>query len=166
MSSADVPVFRALIVPYRSLTLKGASIMMGALVVMTGAVALRFWLLGAWPVLLFAFVEIPLLVALLTINMRRARANELIMVDATQVTVLRTDPVGRRRQEVLPSAWLRVNLNATKGTSSVVLSSQGRTCEVGAFLHESDKASLFKSLETALYRVNNPRFDNPQLREW
>jgi uncharacterized membrane protein len=114
---------------------------------------------------LFALVEIPLLVVLLTLNMRQARANELIMLDATQVTVLRTDPSGKRRQEILPAAWLRVVLNATNGTSSVVLSSQGRICEVGAFLHEQDKTSLFKSLETAIHRVNNPRFDNPQLRE-
>jgi uncharacterized membrane protein len=165
MSSTEAPIFKALIVPYRSLTLKGAFIVVGALVVMTAAVALRFWLLGAWPVLMFAFFEIPLLVVLLTINMRGARANELIMLDATQVTVLRTDPAGRRRQEALPAAWLRVNLNATNGTSSVVLSSQGRICEVGALLHEPEKASLFKSLETALHRVNNPRFDNPQLRD-
>jgi uncharacterized membrane protein len=113
----------------------------------------------------FAFVEIPLLAILLTINMRRARGNELIIVDATQVTVLRTDPAGRRRQEALPAAWLRVDLKATNGASSVILNSHGRTCEVGSFLHEPDKASLFKSLETALHRVNNPRFDNPQLRE-
>ena len=164
MSSVEAPIFEALIVPYRSLTTKGAWIVVGALVVMTAAVALRFWLLGAWPVLVFACVEISLLVVLLTINMRGARAKELIMLDATQVTVLRTDPAGRRRQEALPAAWLRVDLNATNGTSSVVLSSQGRICEVGAFLHEPDKASLFKSLENALHSVNNPRFDNPQLR--
>ena len=165
MPSAEAPIFEALIAPYRSLSVKATVILVGAMVVMTAAVALRFWLLGAWPVLVFASVEIPLLVVLLTINNRRARANELIMVDATQVTVLRTDPAGRRRQEALPAAWLRVDLKATNGTSNVVLSSQGRTCEVGSFLHESDKVSLFKSLETALHRVNNPRFDNPQLRE-
>jgi uncharacterized membrane protein len=135
MSSAEAPIFEALIVPYRSLTPNGALIVVSAVVVMTSAVALRFWLLGAWPVLMFAFVEIPLVVVLLTLNMRQARANELIMLDATN------------------------------GTSNVVLTSQGRICEVGAFLHEQDKTSLFKSLETAIHRVNNPRFDNPQLRE-
>ena len=164
MSSVEAPIFEALIVPYRSLTTKGAVIVVGAMVAMTAAVALRFWLLGAWPVLVFACVEIPLLAVLLTINIRGARAKELIMLDATQVTVLRTDPAGRSRQEALSAAWLRVDLNATNGTSSVVLSSHGRICEVGAFLHEPDKASLFKSLENALHSVNNPRFDNPQLR--
>jgi uncharacterized membrane protein len=165
MLSAEAPVFEALIVPYRSLTRKGAVIVVGALAVVTAAVALRFCLLGAWPVLLFSFVDIPLLVVLLAINQRRARASELIMLDTTQLTVIRTDPAGRRKQESLPVAWLRVDLNATKGNPRVVLSSHRRQCEVGAFLHEPDKVSLFDALSKALHGVKNPRFDNPQLRK-
>jgi uncharacterized membrane protein len=165
MSLAEAPIFEALIVPHRSLTRKGVLIFLGALLVLTVAVALRFWLLGAWPVVAFSFVEIPLLVVLLAINQRRARASELIMLDATQLTVIRTDPAGRRKQELLPAAWLRVDLNATKGVPRIVLSSRGRDCEVGAFLHEPDKVSLFGALKTALHHVKNPRFDNPQLRE-
>ena len=46
MSSAEAPIFEALIVPYRSLTTKGAVIVVGALVVMTAAVALRFLAFG------------------------------------------------------------------------------------------------------------------------
>jgi uncharacterized membrane protein len=165
MSPAEAPAFEALIVPYRSLTRKGAVIVVGALAVVTAAVALRFCLLGAWPVLLFSFVDIPLLVVLLAINQRRARASELIMLDTTQLTVIRTDPAGRRKQESLPAAWLRVDLNASKGIPRIVLSSHGRQCEVGAFLHEPDKVSLFYALSNALHGVKNPRFDNPQLRK-
>jgi uncharacterized membrane protein len=165
MQPAEAPVFEALIVPHRSLTRKGALIVVGGLAMVTAAVAFRFWLLGAWPVLMFSFVDIPLLVVLLTINQRRARASELIMLDTTQLTVIRTDPAGRRQRESLPAAWLRVDLNASKGISRVVLCSHGRQCEVGAFLHEPDKVSLFDALNSALHRVKNPRFDNPQLRE-
>src|ERR1700684_2066368 len=120
MSPAEAPAFEALIVPYRSLTRKGAVIVVGALAVVTAAVALRLCLLGAWPVLLFSFVDIPLLVVLLAINQRRARASELIMLDTTQLTVIRTDPAGRRKQESLPAAWLRVDLNASKGIPRIV----------------------------------------------
>src|SRR3974390_2352214 len=102
MSLTDAPVFEALIVPHRSLTHKGGYIVVGALTLLTAAVALRFWLWGAWPVVAFGFVEIPLLVLLLAINQHRARASELIMLDATRLTVIRTDPAGRRQQESLP----------------------------------------------------------------
>jgi uncharacterized membrane protein len=158
-------VFEALIVPYRSLTRKGVMAVVAALLAANVAVALRFWLLGAWPVVAFSLVEVPLAVLLMSINLRRARASELIMLNASELTVIRTDPAGRRNRVSLPSAWLRVDLAAGPGIPRMVLSSHGRDCEVGAFLHEPDKLSLFDALSDALHRLRNPRFDNPQLRE-
>jgi uncharacterized membrane protein len=165
MLPAHSPVFEALIVPHRSLTRRGMCYVIGGLAVVTCGVALRFWLWGAWPVVAFSFFEVPLLIVLLAVNQRRARASELIMLDSTQLTVIRTDPAGRRKREALPAAWLRVNLDDTRGVARLILSSHGRSCEVGAFLHEPDKMSLFCALSAALYRVSNPRFDNPQLRD-
>jgi uncharacterized membrane protein len=164
MASADAPVFEALLVPHRSLTRRGRATVLTALVVASCALALRFWLLGAWPVVVFSFVDIPLLIALLALNQRGARASELIMLDAAQLTVVRTDPAGRRKQEALPAAWLRIKLESAGGVPRLILSSHGRNCEVGAFLHEPDKLSLFEALRDALHRLKNPRFDNPQLR--
>jgi uncharacterized membrane protein len=165
MSSGQAAIFEALIVPHRSLTRKGVLIVVAILLISNAAVALRFWLLGAWPVVVFSFLEVPLAVLLLAINIRRARASELIMLNAGELTVIRTDSAGRRKQISLPSAWLRVDLEAKRDSSRVVLSSHGRACEVGAFLHEPDKLSLFDALSDAVYRVRNPSFDNPQLRD-
>jgi uncharacterized membrane protein len=165
MPLAQTPVFEALVVPHRSLSRTGAMVVVGALVVLSALVVLRFWLWGAWPVVAFSVLEVPLLVVLLAINQRRARASELIMLDAAQLTVIRTDAAGRRKQESLPAAWLRIDLDSTRGVPRVVLSSRGRGCEVGAFLHEPDKMSLFGALEKALHDIKNPRFDNPQLQE-
>jgi uncharacterized membrane protein len=165
MSFPDDPVFEALIVPYRSLTRKGILLIVGAFLLLTAAVALRFGLWGAWPVVAFSLLETPLLIVLLAINQRRAKASELIMLDATHLTVIRTDPAGRHRKDSLAAAWLRVDLDSTRGVPRVLLSSHGRGCEVGAFLHDPDKKSLFDALNDALHRMKNPRFDNPQLRD-
>jgi len=165
MSPAQQPVFQALIVPHRSLTRKAALIIVGVLFGLSVAVALRFWLWGAWPVAAFSLLDVPLLVVLLAINQGQARASELIMLDADQLTVIRTDPAGRRKQEMLPAAWLRVDLEATNGIPRIVARSHGRGCEVGSFLHEFEKISLFEALQTAVYHAKNPRFDNPLLRE-
>jgi uncharacterized membrane protein len=165
MSSAQAPVFEAFIVPHRSLTPNGVLAVIAALAFLTAAVALRFWLLGAWPVVVFSVVEVPLVILLLTINLRRARASELIMLSAQALTVVSTDPTGRRQQASLPSAWLRIDLDPGRGIPRVMLSSHGRGWEVGSFLHESEKLSLFAALSEALHGLRNPRFDNPQLRE-
>ena len=142
---------------------KGTAIVVGVLSALTAAVALRFWLLGAWPVVLFSLVEVPFVILLLSINLRRARASELIMLDSQELKVTRTDPRGRRKEDTLPAAWLRVDLEPGKGIPRVMLSSHGRGCEVGAFLHEPERISLFEALRDALYRIRNPRFENPQL---
>jgi uncharacterized membrane protein len=65
----------------------------------------------------------------------------------------------------LPSAWLRVDLDAGRGIPRVMLTSNGRGCEIGAFLHEPERLSLFEALSAALHQARNPRFDNPQLRD-
>src|ERR1700759_4041672 len=88
----EAPVFEALIVPYRSLTRKGVTVLAAALSVLSVAMAVRFWLLGAWPVAGFSLIDLPLAAVLLAINVRRARASELIMLDGGALTVIRTDP--------------------------------------------------------------------------
>jgi uncharacterized membrane protein len=163
MSPTQAPVFEAVIAPYRSLTRRGIGFVVLGVTLATTAVAFRFWLWGAWPVMAFSLVEAPLLIVLLAINRRRARASESIVLDATRLTVIRTDPAGRRRRDELPSAWLRVDLDETRGIPRLVLSSHGRDCEVGAFLHEPEKVSLFGALDDAIHHLKNPRFDNPQL---
>jgi uncharacterized membrane protein len=163
MLPPQAPVFEALIVPHRSLTPKGVMAIVGLLLVLSTGIAFRFWLWGAWPVVAFSCAEVPLLVLLLAINQRRARASELIMLDAAQLTVIRTDAAGRRARDDFPAAWLRIDLDSTTGASRIVLRSHGRAGEVGAFLHEPDKVSLFQALRTALHNLRNPRFDNPQL---
>jgi len=165
MSSSQAPVFEAVIVPHRSLKRKGVAVVVGVISALTASVALRFWLLGAWPVVAFSLVEAPLIFVLLAVNVRRARASERIMLNTEEFRVIRIDPAGRRKQDSLPSAWLRIDLNDAQGVPHVMLSSRGRGCEVGSFLHQPEKLSLFRALRDALHRLKNPRFDNPQLRD-
>jgi uncharacterized membrane protein len=165
MSVAPAPIFEAFIVPHRSLTRKGSLVVVAAMMALTSAVATRSWLLGAWPVAAFSLLEGPLIVLLLVINLRRARASELIMLNLQEFTVIQTDSVGLHKKISLPSAWLRVDLTVDRQSSRVMLRSGGHGCEVGSFLHDPDKLSLFEALRDALHRVRNPRFDNPQLRD-
>ena len=133
------------------------------MMIASSAVALRFWLWGAWPVVAFSLAEVPLLVLLLAINFRRARARESIALNAAELTVIRTDPAGRQERFSKPSAWLRVDLDGGLGVSRLIVRSHGRGFEVGAFLHEPDRVLLFAALRDALHGVRNPRFGNPGL---
>lgn len=165
MPLADVPIFRAVITPHRSLTRTGIAVLIGAFVVLSTGIAVRFWLVGAWPVMAFSLLEVPLVGLLLAINVHRARASELIMLTEHAFTVIRTDAGGRRNQVSLPSAWLRVDLETGRGMARLFVRSHGHACEVGTFLHEPERISLFEALRDALYHARNPRFDNPRLND-
>jgi uncharacterized membrane protein len=157
-------VFEALITPHRSLSTKGIALVAGSLTFLSAAVAFRFLLLGAWPVMVFSLLEVPIVGVLLAINVRRARTTELIMLNQREITVTRTDPAGRRQSFSMPAAWLRVTLENESGGSRLMLNSRGREREVGAFLHDPDKLSLCDALTQAVHDVHHPLFDNPQLR--
>lgn len=168
MSAAHVehrpPVFEAFIVPHRSLTPRGVTTLIVVLMVLLALVALRCWLLGAWPVVVCSLLEVPLVVLLLAINIHRARASELILLNIQELTVTQVDPGGRKISFSLPTAWLRVDHEDAKGASRVIIRSRNTALEIGAFLHESEKQSLFRALGDALHNVKHPWFDNPQLR--
>ncbi|HVY17065.1 MAG TPA: DUF2244 domain-containing protein [Rhodopila sp.] len=168
--TADSPetqqtIFEASIVPYRSLGRKGVFVLVGVLTVLVTLIITRVLLIGAWPVALFSGVEVPLLILLLWLNMRARRISEMIIVTARDVTVTRTDWTGRRSTFQMPAGWLRVDRQLTAGASRLLLRAHGTEREVGGFLHEADRESLYRGLRDALHSIRNPSFDNPQLRD-
>jgi uncharacterized membrane protein len=137
----------------------------GSLAGLALLIGMRFWMLGAWPVLPFGVLEVGLVVVMLRANARQARGSELIMLTETELRIVRTEPSGRRRARVIPSGWLMVSLQERDGrVPRLVVSRHGRDEEIGGALGEAEKRDLAESLKRALHRSRNPVFENPQLR--
>jgi uncharacterized membrane protein len=161
----DATVFEAVIVPYRSLSPRGLSILMAVIGLLCALVVLRFWLIGAWPVAGFGVAEIGLAIFLLRLNARRARASELILLSENALRIVRTDRHGRRMERVLPVGWLNATLEEPHGrVPRLLLVAHGVREEIAATLGEDEKRSLWVALRDALHRLRNPSFDNSQLR--
>src|SRR4051794_4213674 len=90
-------VFEAIIAPHQSLDRKGVLMLGCAVGLISLLVSLRFLLLGAWPVMAFSAVEVSLALLLLLMHRRQALRREIIRLDETAITVVRTDAKGRRR---------------------------------------------------------------------
>ena len=163
---ADMPdtvLFEALIVPHRSLSATGRRWLMLAMAGMGGLVALRFWFLGAWPVIGFCGLEGALAIVLIHLNGRRARASELVMLTGDSVRVIRTAPSGKRTVATLSSAWLTVALEESNGrVPRLLLGLRTKWMEIGAALGEAEKRDLAEALRVALYRSRNPVFDGAE----
>lgn len=159
-------LFEAVIVPHRSLSRRGLHILIAVICVLSALMALRFWLLRAWPVIGFSVVEIGLAVFLLHLNARRARASELVLLSEDVLRIVRTDERGRRQERSLPVAWLNAVLEEPPGkVPKLLLVAHGLREEIAAALGEAEKRDLWAALRDALIRLRNPRFDNPQLRD-
>lgn len=160
----DQTLFEAVIVPYRSLSPRGLAILVGVICLLSVLLALRFWLIGAWPVAGFTAIEIGLAVFLLRLNARRARVSELVLLSADALRIVRTDWHGRRDERSLPVGWLNAVLEEAPGrVPRLLLVAHGVREEIAATLGEDEKRDLSAALRDALYRLRNPRFDNAQL---
>jgi uncharacterized membrane protein len=163
--TATDTLFEAVILPHRSLSPRGMRILMTIIVTVCGLTALRFWFIGAWPVAGFTVLEITLALLLLRLNVRRARASELVLLSADALRIVRTDQAGRRQERSLESAWLNVVLEEPRGrVPRLLLVARGVQEEIGRALGEVEKRDLAEALRAVLYNTRNPRFDNPQLR--
>ena len=165
-SPASNLLFEAVIVPHRSLTPRGLLTLLGAITGMVGLTALRFWLIGAWPVAAFSVVEVGLAIWLIWLNARSARASELVLLSEDGIRIIRTDPRGRRQERQLSTAWLNVVVEETPGrVPRIILAARNVREEIGTVLGEAPKRDLAAALSAALYRARNPVFDNSQLRD-
>ena len=161
---AEPCFFEAVIVPHRSLSPRGLKLLIGAICGLSVCSTAMFWWLGAWPIAGFNGVEITTALLLLRYNARAIRANEVILLSATSLKVIRTKQDGTRTEQEVAPAWINVHLQDRPGrVPGLFLASHGTSLEVGASLGEPEKLDLARSLKDALHRWRNPRFDNPQL---
>lgn len=164
---AGAPIlFEATIVPYRSLSPRGLQILIGVIAGCCALTALRFLLLRAWPVVAFSVVEVAFAILLLRLNARRARQSELVLLTEAGLHLTRTDASGRKHTENLPHCWLNVLLEEVpRRVPRLLLVARELRREIGVALGEAEKRDLAAALKEALYRLRNPVYDNPQLRD-
>ena len=92
---AEPPFFEAVIVPHRSLSARGLKLLIGAICTLSVCTTAVFWWLGAWPIAGFNGVEITTALLLLRHNARAVRANEVILLSASVLRIIRTDMKGQ-----------------------------------------------------------------------
>ena len=157
-------LFEAVIVPHRSLSRRGLTLVMAGIGVVCATNLIIFSYLRAWPITGFAGLELVLAAVALRINALGARASELLLLTPEVLRVVRTDARGRREERVLRPAWLNVQLEERPGrVPALWVGSHGVREELGRFLGEAEKRDLARALSAALHRWRNPMFDNPQL---
>lgn len=165
-SDDDRTLFEAVILPHRSLSARGRGLLLGALAVALVLDSMVFAAIGAWPVGGFAGAELLLAILLFRWHARAAQAQELILLSAAGLRIVRIDHTGRRQETTLPTGWLTVQVEERRGRAAeVVLVGHGHRVAVGVSLGEVERRDLAVALATALHDLRHPRFDNAVLRD-
>lgn len=150
------------LMPRCSLTARTARIFIATVAMGTFSVAAFFSLLGFWPILPFAGLEIALLTWAVRASMRKGQERETILITADSITV-QCYSVRGECSSVFPRHWARVRLHAPRAAlhpSRLVIESRGRACELGRFLTEGERRSLAVRLQQLVGNVN----ESPALR--
>jgi uncharacterized membrane protein len=141
------------LVPHCSLSVRGAFVCFGVVCSVTVGIAAAATLLGYWPVMPFAGLEMAVLAWALYSNMQRRFERESIDISETEVVI--EDNHANPRRIVFPRHWARVKIrHPNSPRSSLVIESHGRAREVGKFLTEEERRQLAAELRLLIGDMN------------
>jgi uncharacterized membrane protein len=142
------PYMDAELRPHRSLSLTAFKLMLIAVIAINVAVAVFFWVQGAFPVAGFLGLDVLALWIAFRVNYRAARRVERVRVTKNQVYVLSSDAEGERHW-VLNPVWARV---LREGTGVLIRSGKGQM-RLGAFLSPKECETFAAALDGAIFRA-------------
>jgi uncharacterized membrane protein len=156
--STQVPTFRAVLRPHRSLGPQGFIIVMSLLAGVSFIAGLAFTLLGAWPVFAFFGLDGALVYLAFKLSYRSGRAYELVELTPDQLTLTKVDPAGRRQTIDFNPYWVRVELNEQPdGRTDLQLALRQQHHSFGHCLNDEEKRDFASALQTALLSTRYPQ---------
>lgn len=147
--------------PYRSLGPRDFRLLMALVAGVSALGALRFVVLGAWPVVFFLLLDVGLIYGAFRLNYRAARQYERLTLDASALTVRRVSAAGVERRSSFNPYWVRVVLTPGRFEQNhLSLRSHGRQEPIATFLSPAERIGLRDEIERGLAQVRNQRSES------
>jgi uncharacterized membrane protein len=152
-AAGDGAGFRALLTPHRSLGPQGFLILMVGVGLVCFGTGLFFFMLGAWPVLVFCGLDVALVYLAFKLNYRAARMHEAVHLTEDALLVKRVHTNGREESWTFHPYWVRLAVTQDEHTerTELRLRSHGQELVVGHFLSDPEKLDFANALSSALH---------------
>lgn len=144
----SAPYFDLILIPNRSLSTKHARWLVAGVALAMALACLRVALLGAWPVLPFAAVDVALLWWALRASRRSGERQESIRLDDSDLIV----DDGRRRVRLEPF-WTKAGI----GERRLWLAEPQRRVSIGTFLSPAERREIHAVIVEGLARWRERR---------
>ncbi|MGK2285602.1 DUF2244 domain-containing protein [Pedomonas sp. V897] len=139
--------------PHRSLTVRQFKRLMAVVAVITALSALRFLVLGAWPVAFFFLLDAALLYAAFRLNYASAKEYEEVQLDEDALLVRRVTARGKEEQIRFEPYWVRLELETFgEDENKLWLRSHGQRLLLGRFLTPEERREIKAVIEDGLAR--------------
>jgi uncharacterized membrane protein len=148
----DEPIFRARLVPHRSLGRTGFLLVMGSVAFAWLATGSFFVANGAWPIIGFCGLDLALLYGAFRLSYRSGRQQEEISISRSCLEIRQIEPSGRATLHRFHPFWTRFDIarNPTTGITSMAVACRGAAVQIGSFLNPDDRESFAKAFARAL----------------
>lgn len=141
------------LMPHRSLGKVGFKRLMWLLAILVGVACLRFYAVGAWPVVLFLAVDIWAVWFAFALNYRRGRAHELVTLTKKELIVEKVAPSGERKRQTLEPYWSRFELTKLEDDDNqLIVRCKDQHILLGDFLPPIERQSVLEELKSNLQR--------------
>lgn len=151
-TTAEPPIFSAVLTPHRSLPRSGFLVLMAAVGLVSFAAGLLFLLLGAWPVMGFFGLDALLIYWAFRANYRSAAAYEQVTVTPSLLVVRRVSARGRVQEWTANPAWVRLDREVDQefGLQRLEPVANGRRLPVAALLGPDEREDFAAALARAI----------------
>ncbi|MFD1157022.1 DUF2244 domain-containing protein [Roseovarius aestuarii] len=151
--SDPVPQTRLTLWPFRSLPRRGfAAFILGTFALITIPLYPLLGTVVLWGLLPFLLLAVAGLWWGLEKSYRDARLHEELTISETHVHLVRQNPGGKRQEWECNRYWARILMHSTGGPVDHYLTLKGgdREVEIGAFLSEEERVTLYGEITDAL----------------
>ncbi len=150
--AADRPIFKALLVPYRSLGSRGFTVVMAFVGLVSLVASIGFLTAGAWPVVGFFGLDVLLVWWAFRASFRSAKAREEVSLSRTDLAIRKISPRGQVREAHHNPFWARFRVvrHEEIGITGMRVDSRSASTEIGSFLNPDDRESFAREFNRAL----------------
>jgi len=145
-------IFRALLVPHRSLGRTGFLILMGTLGISSFLAGLFFLSIGAWPVFGFFGLDVLIVYIAFRMNYASGKIHEEVSISRIALQIRQVGASGRIKLHEFNPFWTRFSVarHAEIGITSMLVEGQGKAVAIGSFLNPDDRESFASAFQVAL----------------
>jgi len=155
-------VFAAVITPHRSLGRRGFVIVMAAFALLSTALSVPFYLMGAWPVVGFFGLDVLALWIAFRLNFAAARACEQVALSYVELLIRRIPHRGRPAEWRFNPRWVRLETETDEdfGMTRLAVAQRGERLDIAGALSPHERAEFAEAFGRALANAKaGPRTD-------